>query len=79
MLGKFSEQIQINAPISVVWNLYGTLKMANFLVEKLPNIVEKVNLIEGNGRTGSVLQVNVPGNPPYKEKYVLVDDEKKVK
>ncbi|MCD7470443.1 hypothetical protein HAX54_010327 [Datura stramonium] len=79
MLGKFSEQIQINAPVSRVWNLYGTYQMANFLVEKFPHIVEKVELIEGNGGVGSILQVSLPGNAPYKEKYVKVDDEKKVK
>ncbi|XP_055823336.1 norbelladine synthase-like [Solanum dulcamara] len=79
MLGKFSEHIQINVPASEVWNLYGTFKMANFLVKKLPHIVEKVELIEGNGGAGSLLKVSLPGNAPYKEKYVLVDDEKRVK
>ncbi|KAM3337040.1 hypothetical protein P3S68_032740 [Capsicum galapagoense] len=79
MLGKFSEQIQINAPASEVWNLYGTIQLSKFLVEKLPQIVEKVELIEGDGGTGSVLQISLQGNAPYKEKFVLVDDEKRVK
>ncbi|KAK4369834.1 hypothetical protein RND71_009309 [Anisodus tanguticus] len=79
MLGKFSEQIQINASATEVWNLYGTIEFANFVVEKLPHIVEKVEVIEGNGGAGSVLQVSLPGNAPYKEKYASVDDEKRVK
>ncbi|KAM3270016.1 norbelladine synthase [Capsicum chacoense] len=79
MLGKFSEQIQINAPVSEVWNLYGTNKFPNFVVENLPHIVEKVELIEGNGGSGTLVKVSLPGNPPYKEKFVLVDDEKRVK
>ncbi|XP_055824549.1 norbelladine synthase-like [Solanum dulcamara] len=79
MLGKFTEQVQINAAASEVWNLYGTNELANFAVEKLPHIVDKVELIEGNGGAGTLLQVSLPGNPPYKEKYVIVDDEKRVK
>ncbi|XP_059287318.1 norbelladine synthase-like [Lycium ferocissimum] len=79
MLGNFSEQIQINAPASEVWKLYGTIELANFVVEITPHIVEKVEVIEGNGGAGTVLQVSLPGNAPYKEKYVSVDDEKRVK
>ncbi|XP_055824548.1 norbelladine synthase-like isoform X2 [Solanum dulcamara] len=79
MLGKFSEQIQVNAPTSEVWNLYGTFKLPNLVVEKLPHIVEKVELIERNGGAGSLLKVSLVGNAPYKEKYVLVGDEKRVK
>ncbi|CAN4084445.1 unnamed protein product [Withania somnifera] len=79
MLGKYSEEIQINAAASEVWNLYGTNEFAKFVVEKLPHIVEKAELIEGNGGCGTIVQVSLPGNAPYKEKFVLVDDEKKVK
>ncbi|OIT31470.1 PREDICTED: S-norcoclaurine synthase 1-like [Nicotiana attenuata] len=79
MLGKFSEQVEINASASAVWNLYSTLQFAKFVVEKLPHIVEKVELIEGNGGSGSVMLVSLPGNASYKEKFVSIDDEKRVK
>ncbi|WMV36332.1 hypothetical protein MTR67_029717 [Solanum verrucosum] len=79
MLGKFTEQVQINAAASKVWNLYGSNEFPKFVVEKLPHIVEKVELIEGNGGAGTLVQVSLPGNPPYKEKFVLMDDEKRVK
>ncbi|XP_009766944.1 norbelladine synthase-like [Nicotiana sylvestris] len=79
MLGKFSEQVEINASASEVWNLYSTLQFPKFVVEKLPHIVEKVELIEGNGGSGSVLVVSLPGNAPYKEKFVSIDDKKRVK
>ncbi|OIT28984.1 hypothetical protein A4A49_61101 [Nicotiana attenuata] len=57
MLGKFSEQVEINVPAIEVWNLYSTLQFAKFVVEKLPHIAEKVELVEGNGDPGSVLLV----------------------
>nr|XP_009599128.1 S-norcoclaurine synthase 1-like [Nicotiana tomentosiformis] len=79
MLGKFSEQVEINAPAIEVWNLYSTLQFAKFVVEKLPHIAEKVELIEGNGGLGSILLVSTPGNAPYKEKFMSIDDEKQVK
>lgn len=58
MLGKFIEQVQINAAASEVWNLYGTNEFPKFVVEKLPHIVEKVELIEGNGGAGTLVQVS---------------------
>ncbi|XP_016506934.1 norbelladine synthase-like [Nicotiana tabacum] len=77
MLGKFSEQAEINASASEVWNLYSTIQFVKFLVEK--HIVEKIEFIEGNGGIGSVLQVTLPRNAPYKEKFVSINDEKRVK
>lgn len=58
MLGKFIEQVQINAAASKVWNLYGTNDLPKFVVEKLPHIVEKIEVIEGNGGAGTLLQVS---------------------
>uniref|UniRef100_A0A3Q7I219 Bet v I/Major latex protein domain-containing protein n=1 Tax=Solanum lycopersicum TaxID=4081 RepID=A0A3Q7I219_SOLLC len=70
-------------PHSEAWKVYGTLQLANIVVKELPHVLHKVDVIEGDGGTGTVLKLTFPPGTPLftysKERFTVVDDEKKVK
>lgn len=83
MFGTVSEEIEVAAAASEAWKVYGTLQLADIVVKELPHILHKVDIIEGDGGVGTVLKLTFPvGTPLYtyaKEKFIVVDDEKRVK
>ncbi|XP_060175385.1 norbelladine synthase-like [Lycium barbarum] len=83
MFGTISEEIEVHVPANEAWKIYGTIQLANIVVKELPNIVHKVDILEGDGGVGSVLNVTFPPGTPlltsHKEKFVVIDDEKRVK
>lgn len=83
MFGTISEEIEVAVPASEAWKVYGTLQLANIVVKELPHVLHKVDVIEGDGGTGTVLKLTFPPGTPLftysKERFTVVDDEKKVK
>ncbi|KAI8029646.1 S-norcoclaurine synthase 2 [Camellia lanceoleosa] len=83
MLGRVSEELEVNVPASQAWELYGTLQLAKFIGEELPNVVDKIEVVQGDGGVGTILNIIFPPGRPgfssYKEKFTKVDDEKRVK
>ncbi|XP_010908499.1 norbelladine synthase [Elaeis guineensis] len=83
MKGSLFHELEVGLPASEVWEVYGTLRLAQLVVELLPHVIQKVDVIEGDGGVGTVLKVTfAPGTPGvqfYKEKFVKVDNEKRVK
>ncbi|KAK9272570.1 hypothetical protein L1049_002944 [Liquidambar formosana] len=83
MFGTVSHELEANVPASVAWELYGTLRLAKLAEEEAPEVINKVDLLEGDGGVGTVLRVNFPPDTPgftsHKEKFVKVDNEKRVK
>ncbi|KAI8032309.1 S-norcoclaurine synthase 2 [Camellia lanceoleosa] len=83
MLGRVSEEIEVNVPASQAWELYGTLQLAKFIGEELPNVIDKIEVVQGDGGVGTILNIifppGTPGFSSYKEKFTKVDDEKRVK
>lgn len=62
MAGKLSHEIEVRVPASEAWELYGTLRLGKLIVEEaFPGIIEEVEVIEGNGGTGTIVKI-VPGN-----------------
>ncbi|KAK4436132.1 hypothetical protein Salat_0776900 [Sesamum alatum] len=83
MVGRVWEEREVKVPASEAWKLYGTLQLAKIVCEALPNLFSKAEVVEGDGSAGTILHVFLPpgtaGLTSYKEKFTVVDDEKRVK
>ncbi|KAJ7949894.1 S-norcoclaurine synthase-like [Quillaja saponaria] len=83
MAGQVSHELELNVPASQAWELYGTVALATLVEKGLPNLIQKIDLVEGDGGVGTVLQLRfapgVPGKTDYKEKFTKIDNEKRIK
>ncbi|KAK4436133.1 S-norcoclaurine synthase [Sesamum alatum] len=78
MEGKVSREIEVKVSASETWKVYGSLQLAKLGVEQLPDRYSGFEVLEGDGYAGTIIQ-GVPGPAWYKEKFLVVDDEKRVK
>ncbi|XP_050253880.1 norbelladine synthase-like isoform X2 [Quercus robur] len=82
MSGQLSHELEVNVPASEAWELYGRLGLAKLLVED-GSIVEKIEVIEGDGGIGTILKKTyAPGSHGFtvhKEKFTKLDNEKCMK
>ncbi|KAL0282175.1 UNVERIFIED_CONTAM: hypothetical protein Sangu_2965500 [Sesamum angustifolium] len=60
MVGRVSEEVEVKVPASEAWKLYGSLRLAEIAEEALPDVISKVEVVEGNGSAGTVLRVFLP-------------------
>ncbi|XP_073111631.1 norbelladine synthase [Elaeis guineensis] len=83
MKGSLFHKLEVGLPAGEVWEVYGTLRLAQLVVELLPHVLQKVDVIEGDGGVGTVLHLTFPPGIPgvqfSKEKFVKIDNEKRVK
>ncbi|XP_020085359.1 S-norcoclaurine synthase-like [Ananas comosus] len=83
MKGSVCHELDTDLPVDELWAVYGTLRLVQLAAELLPNIVQKVSTVHGDGEVGTVIQVNfvpgIPGPPYQKEEFVKVDNENRVK
>ena len=62
MVSELIDETEIQAPAAKVWELYGTVEFGNFLLRHVPNVVQKIEFLEGNGGEGTLLYVTfAPG------------------
>uniref|UniRef100_A0A1D1ZCK0 S-norcoclaurine synthase n=1 Tax=Anthurium amnicola TaxID=1678845 RepID=A0A1D1ZCK0_9ARAE len=80
MKGTVSHEQAVPAAAAEVWAIYGSLRLIRLAVELVPSVFEKIEVVEGDGGEGTVLRVTFSNEFPeprtYKEKFVLVDNEK---
>ncbi|KAE9451778.1 hypothetical protein C3L33_16283, partial [Rhododendron williamsianum] len=80
MFGTISQEIEVNVPASQAWELYGTLQLAKLAAEQPNSVIDRVEVVQGDGKVGSW---NHPQHSfftsSYKEKFTKDDDEKRVK
>ncbi|MED6148741.1 hypothetical protein PIB30_055747 [Stylosanthes scabra] len=83
MFGKLEHELELDVAASEAWNLFGTIEIAKFVEKEMPQVFQKVELIEGDGGLGTVLKLTfvpgIPGPPSYKEKFTKIDNEKRIK
>ncbi|KAL1813627.1 hypothetical protein ACET3Z_023692 [Daucus carota] len=83
MFGTLSGEVEVNAPASVVWEVYGSLKLAAVIEKGFTDVLQKIEVVEGDGSVGTILNlVFQPGVAPfasYKEKFTMIDNEKRIK
>ncbi|XP_008234552.1 PREDICTED: S-norcoclaurine synthase 1-like [Prunus mume] len=79
-IGQVLHELEVNVSASEAWDLYGSLELAKFVEQALPNMIDKVELIQGDGGVGTILKVTfASGSGVHKEKFTKVDHEKRVK
>ncbi|XP_038900632.1 norbelladine synthase-like [Benincasa hispida] len=83
MVREISGETEIQAPAAKVWELYGGLELAKFIPIHLPSLVHKIDVLEGDGGEGTLLHLTfapgLGGPASYKEKFVKIDNEKRIK
>ncbi|KAK6926181.1 Bet v I/Major latex protein [Dillenia turbinata] len=66
-----------------LWELVRTPQLAKLIEEELSDLINNIELVEGDGGEGTVLKITFPPDTPgfsvYKEKFTKVDNEKRVK
>ncbi|KAL0403345.1 UNVERIFIED_CONTAM: S-norcoclaurine synthase 2 [Sesamum radiatum] len=90
--GRVWEEIEVKVPATEAWKLYGSLQLAKIVGEGLPNLFNKVEVVEGDGSPGTIVHIDfAPGlsetsglataaGPSWlREKFTVVDDERRVK
>lgn len=56
MVGSVSGEVEVNAPASMVWELYRSLELLTVTKKGLDKIVDKIEVVEGDGSVGTLLQ-----------------------
>ena len=60
--GQLSHELEVNVPASEAWDLFGTLRLAKLVEEQCSSLVQKIDLVEGDGGVGTVFDLKfVPG------------------
>ncbi|XVF70342.1 hypothetical protein PTKIN_Ptkin11bG0154200 [Pterospermum kingtungense] len=79
-LKHLTNELEIKVPANEVWQLYRNLGFSMLTAQKLKNSIQGIKVLKGNGGVGTVLRFTlVPGNSSYTEKFVVIDDKKRVK
>ncbi|XP_065881956.1 norbelladine synthase-like [Euphorbia lathyris] len=83
MKGEQSVETPVGVPASVVWEAYRGLELGRLVDQLLPDVVGKVQILEGDGGVGTIVKLTfppgTPGNGYLKEIFREQDDEKRVK
>ena len=61
MFGQLSHELEVNVPASEAWELYSTLRLAKLVEEEPASGIEKIDVIEGDGGTGTILKLTFAG------------------
>ena len=57
MFGTISGEVDVNAPASVVWEVYSSLQLAAIVEKGLTDVIEKIEVVEGDGSVGTILNL----------------------
>ncbi|OWM63475.1 S-norcoclaurine synthase 2-like [Punica granatum] len=82
MFGEMSHEMEVEVPASEAWDLFGTLRIGK-LVVNLKHLFQSVELVDGDGGVGTILELTfapgIPGLTSYKEKFTKIDNENRIK
>ncbi|RZC47760.1 hypothetical protein C5167_040710 [Papaver somniferum] len=80
---EFISELEVDACADYVWEIYSSPNFPTLAVQFLQNILKSKDILEGDGYTvGSIMRlVLLPGYclPPFKEKILTVDHDKRLK
>lgn len=60
MKGTLSHELEISLPADEIWSVYRGLELAELVVKLLPNVIYKMDLVEGDGGVGTILHLYFP-------------------
>ncbi|KAK9120540.1 hypothetical protein Syun_018157 [Stephania yunnanensis] len=79
---ELKHESPVAASAKSIWGVYSSPDLPKLIVKLLPTVFEKIEIVEGDGGVGTVLRLTYPpGSVPltYKEKFVTIDNEKRLK
>ncbi|CAL5030296.1 unnamed protein product [Urochloa decumbens] len=83
MKGSKSQEVEADVPAAELWKIYGTIRFVELVHQLLPQILYQVEIVSGDGGVGTVIKVTlppgIPGRHSYKEEFVKIDNENRVK
>ena len=60
MEGSLCHEFETDLPAAEVWEVYGGLRIGQLLPQLLPDLLSKVELVDGDGGVGTVLLLTFP-------------------
>ncbi|GMI97286.1 hypothetical protein HRI_003397900 [Hibiscus trionum] len=77
-LKHLSNELEVHAPASEVWEVYRNLGVLKLAAQK--NIIQSLTVLKGDGGVGTVVKVtSLSGNESYTEKFTVINDQKRMK
>lgn len=55
MKGTASYELEVGLQAEKIWAVYRGLRLAELMVELLPNLIEKFDIVQGDGEVGTIL------------------------
>ncbi|KAK4403752.1 S-norcoclaurine synthase 2 [Sesamum angolense] len=80
--GSVSREIEVNVSPTETFRVYGSLILVQLAMEAFPDKYYEFKVVKGDGGSNSIIEVfMVPGVEPdwYREEYMVVDYEKRIK
>ncbi|TVU15946.1 hypothetical protein EJB05_39490, partial [Eragrostis curvula] len=79
-----SHELETDVPAAELWKIYGTRRFVEVVHQLLPQLLQKVVIVRGDGGIGTItLKYGVlPGSPSpvtYKEEFTKIDNENYIK
>ncbi|XP_042018685.1 norbelladine synthase-like [Salvia splendens] len=79
-----SAEMTVDVPATEAWKLYGTLQLPKVAEEANSDSISRVDVVQGDGGAGTILEVVFcpgmgGGMKSFKEKFMVVDNKKRVK
>lgn len=66
MKGQVMKDTAVEVPANAVWDVYRGLELARLVDELLPDVIGRVEVVEGDGSVGTIVKVTFPpGNSYY--------------
>ncbi|XP_042020193.1 norbelladine synthase-like [Salvia splendens] len=84
MYGTMSAEMTVDVPATKAWKVYGTRQLPKVAEEANSDFISRVDVVQGDGGAGTILEVVFRpgmrgGMKSFKEKFIVVDNEKRVK
>ncbi|KAM2921753.1 hypothetical protein COP2_043456 [Malus domestica] len=76
---EFWHELEAEVPASEAWELFGTLALARFVEQQLPDMIEKVQVIHGDGGAGTIIHIKFASGVGHTEKFTKADNETRAK
>ncbi|OMO51102.1 hypothetical protein COLO4_37817 [Corchorus olitorius] len=83
MHGHITQDTPVAVPAAAVWEAYSGLELGKLVDKLLPDVIGRVEVVEGDGGVGTLVKLTFPPGSPGSgymiEKFIKNDDEARVK
>lgn len=71
MSGQLEHELELHVPASEAWELFGTLGIGKLVGEEMPELFQKVEILEGDGGVGTILKLTFTPGHLYSYYYIF--------